>query len=71
LRQHPSEINVQFLGKFPEFRDFQKLSKEKPGISEEQASVSQTPEELLESSYQRLGQELALELLQTIKACSP
>ncbi len=71
LEGHPADINTKFLKQFPEFLEFQKASrqggKQDQGVEERE----QTPEEVLESSYQDLRRELARELLERIKNCSP
>lgn len=72
LRGNPSYINIAFLKRFPEFVEFQTTQKsqgEKP--LQEQEADTQTPEEEIEAAYQRIRQSLALELLDTIKTCSP
>lgn len=71
LEQKPAYINVAFLRQYPEFMEFQ-LGQNKnvdavlPGVSE-----LITPEESIEGAYQRARATLAVELLQTIKDCSP
>lgn len=71
LRNKPDRIDVSFLDQFEEFRSFRALrrpkTEEKPGIDSDKS----TPEELLESAYQKLRSDLASELLQRIKSCSP
>lgn len=72
LAKNPTEINVKFLEQFPEFIEFKGTRKDAidktPISSEEQA---QTPEENLEIIVQTLTQELASEILESIKGCSP
>ncbi len=74
LKQNPKEINVSFLKQFPEFLEFQNLKKE-DNSSEERNShtedVFQTPEEILEDSYQNIRKALAQELLDRISKLSP
>jgi restriction system protein len=71
LRDNPENINAKFLKRFPEFLEFQNFSKpvNKPDVND--VEPDQTPEEILESSYQTLRTDLALELLDNIKKCSP
>lgn len=72
LRQNLSEINVKFLEQFPEFIEFRSISRKK---NEEEVSkeyeVEETPEESLEFAHQKLRQNLAQDLLEKIKSCSP
>lgn len=72
LSKNPTQINVKFLEQFPEFIEFRAKRNE----PKEEAHVSetenlQTPGELLESAYQKLREDLAAELLKTVKECSP
>ena len=69
LKQNPPEIDNAFLRQFPEFIEFQ-TPRDKKRI-EQDVSDTQTPEEEIEAAYQGVRQELATELLQTIKSCSP
>lgn len=72
LKQKPKEINVKFLDQFPEFVEFRTTKEKAVESSESVNSVfEKTPEETLESAYQRMRQDLASELLQSIKSCSP
>lgn len=73
LEKSPKEINIKLLDQFTEFLEFRK-TKEKPvGEQKENgdAEEGQTPGEVLESAYQKMRQDLALDLLQQIKNCSP
>ena len=71
LRSNPEYINASYLKRFPEFLEFQNLSKPNNKIDDGDIEPTQTPEEILESSYQTLRTELAQELLDNIKKCSP
>lgn len=73
LKQSPTEINVKFLEQFPEFIEFKNTSKQNDGYDEitEDAVQTQTPAEVLESSYQSLRRELAQELIERIKSLPP
>ena len=68
LTSPPSEINIGFLKRFPEFVEFQSASKK---TESQPAAELETPEELLEVSYQNLRLSLAQELLERVKQCSP
>ena len=69
INQEPEKINIRFLEEFPEFVEFRKIKKEKkkktPGEDES------PPEEVIESAYQSIREDLASELIQIIKSCSP
>lgn len=72
LKNRPANINVAFLEQFPEFVAFRALRREMEPVSDRQADADEvTPEESLEAAYQRLRQNLAAELLETVKRCSP
>lgn len=73
LRQAPSVIDIRFLDQFPGFTEFRTSSSERTTSSDQPAGIctESTPEETLEAAYQRMRQEVAVELLQTIKSCSP
>lgn len=72
LRQKPENINVAFLKRYPEFVEFQTTSnKENQKTIELSDEQKVTPEEAVEASYIKLRDELADELLETIKSCSP
>lgn len=55
-----------FLRQYPEFVQFRRARR--PAAGEE---IDETPEEILESSYQNLRRDLAKELLERIMSCSP
>ena len=74
LKENPPAINVKFLRQFPEFIAF-KTRTDKEGKVDENNLVSQeliektsqTPQEILETSYQSLSQTFAQELIERIK----
>ena len=72
LKSNPAAITTKSLYQFPEFLEFQtrtnKAKKEDTAIDNLDSS---TPQELLEHSYQALRQNLAQELLQKVRECSP
>lgn len=84
LRENPPEINVKFLERYPEFIEFRTPDK-KPkkdaaqplGLSTDTMSrlyglrYEETPEEMLETAYERLRADLIAELLVRLKNCSP
>ena len=72
LGKKPKAINVAFLRRFPEFIEFQTVKKdldETEGESEK--ATEKTPEESLESGYQRIRRDLSTELLAKVKSSSP
>lgn len=72
LKENPPRVDTKFLKRFPEFLDFQNLSKQnsRTDNDEKQDEPDQTPEENLEASYQSLRRALAQELLERIKNSS-
>jgi len=69
LKEKPEAINVKFLEQYPEFIEFRKLKKEKK--EKKTINDESPPEELIESAYQSLRDNLAAELLTSVKSCSP
>jgi restriction system protein len=67
IRQNPSKITVKFLDQFEEFCEFRKRRKIKPREEREPEEQEQrTPEEILETVYENLRNELADDILQQI-----
>lgn len=75
LKSNPTVIDRDYLMQFPGFIEFQSAgSRNHQPASEQQAKqleTNQTPEEILQSSYQKLRRQLAQDLLDQILACSP
>ncbi|MEK7528213.1 MAG: restriction endonuclease [Patescibacteria group bacterium] len=74
LSKNPPAINVKFLEQFPKFIEFRTAHKEKDNNEEQEevvANSSQTPQELLEYGYQKITNDLAQEILNLVKSCSP
>lgn len=79
VRTNPPSINVKFLNQFPEFLAFHAPTNEKENRTNGNAFISQdivektsqTPQEILDTTYQSLRQNLAEELLEHIKNNSP
>ncbi len=72
LEKPPKEINVNYLEQYPEFTDFRGSTK--AGESELDKTLKYedtTPEELIGIGHQKLQDDLASELLDRIKDCSP
>lgn len=68
-------IDQAYLRQFPEFAEFQNRSRKntegEPSPTPASAGAEMTPEEMIESAHQKLRENLAAELLQTVKSCSP
>jgi len=79
LKSSPPQINIKWLDRFPEFKEFwdkyrsKKDSDEGPQTAEAEAEAApgQTPHEALENAHERLRSEIAAELLQTLKSTDP
>jgi restriction system protein len=71
LKQKPQRIDVNYLVQFKEFQDFRALRHTKAEEVSETHMNDKTPEESLEIAYQRIRNDLASDLLQKLKACSP
>jgi len=74
LQNPPERISVNFLEQFDEFVEFrerQRPSDTAVASIEKSPSEPQTPAEAIESAYQSIRQNLADEVLQTVKNCSP
>jgi restriction system protein len=76
LKDNPQQINVRFLKQFPEFLEFvgSKENKTNGDTAIPQEIIektNQTPQEILETSYQSLRQNLAQEILERIKKSPP
>lgn len=72
LRSKPTKIDVSFLEQFPEFVEFRSRRREAEVNSADLLEKApETPAEVLERAYQDLRRELARELLDYVKKCSP
>jgi restriction system protein len=71
LGRKPKEINVHFLQQFKEFQAFRRLRREKSYAAEGSPVDKKTPEESLETAYQSLREDLADELLNAVRNCTP
>lgn len=70
LKQKTMKIDTKYLCQFEEFNSFKSL-KNKKAEEQEIIATDKTPQELLESAYQKIREELADNLLERIKNCSP
>jgi restriction system protein len=72
LAENPSKIDVKFLDRFEEFRNFRKRRRPKGnGDDDGDGGDGKTPEEALESAYESLRNDLANELLEQVKKNPP
>lgn len=70
LEENPPEINNAYLEQFPEFIKF-RSPRQTEAETVEEIDETRTPEEEIESAYQKVKEGLVAELLQTIKDHSP
>lgn len=74
LEEKPLKIDIKYLTRFPEFIEFREKRKEKEETEEPETIEPPdllTPEETIERAYQKLTRDLAEELIQYVKRCSP
>jgi restriction system protein len=78
LASKPQRIDIKFLKTIPAFKDWQasfayqsKKGENDTSQSTDEVESVKTPEELLDYSFTKLKDELAIELLDKIKSCSP
>jgi restriction system protein len=70
LKSKLDTVDIKYLMRFPEFVEFRKIKQENHP-DEREDEPGQTPEEILESSYQNLRQDLAADVLERVRKCSP
>jgi restriction system protein len=72
LEKKPDKIDAGLLCQFKEFNEFRTTRRNNEGdnSADDQFSL-ETPEESLEVAHQKLRQELADDILQKLKSCSP
>jgi restriction system protein len=71
LKTNPVEITRKVLEQYPEYRIFNSGSRSETKNEEREEELFQTPEERLGGIYQEIRHNLAQELLENIKKCSP
>lgn len=71
LASNPGNLNVKYLERFPEFREFRKRSRPKNDGKIDIQVESQPPQEVIEAAYQTWRSGLAQQLLQRVQAASP
>lgn len=74
LSENPSELSVNYLKRFPQFKEFssnkksQNFKSEKNDIPEH---TEKTPQEVMDAGYQEIRNSLAQELIGLVKQSSP
>lgn len=72
LKENPKEINVKYLKKFPEFKEFHEHKPSEEDTREDELIESSTsPEETLEIAYQNIRKNIAQELLAKVLDLTP
>ena len=69
LKENLDEITIKYLEQFPKFVEFKTQKKE--GKEQPKQDDEQTPQELLEFSFQQINDELAQEILKMVKITAP
>lgn len=71
LKQKLQRIDVNFLMQYKEFQEFRTIKHPKVAEDSSVELNDKTPEESLEIAYERIQSDLAAELIQRLKTCSP
>jgi restriction system protein len=73
LKAPPPRIDIPFLMRYEEFRQFRTTTKKetKPAAEAEEIVAAATPTEAMDTAYKQLRQAVASELLQRMKSSSP
>lgn len=74
IKSELSSINVKFLEQFPgyvEFKEADDLTEISSLMQPAEDVIKYTPEEVLEENFTKLNSALAIDLLDTVKSCSP
>jgi len=71
LEKNPTEINSKFLEQFPGFVEFRSIRKDKGKELMPETGTSQTPQELIEDGFQKIKNDLSMELLNSVKHSTP
>lgn len=72
LQDAPERITIGYLQRFPEFAQFRTTKKQKDVATEATPDEeARTPEEMLEAAHLRLRADLASDVLNRVKRCSP
>lgn len=70
LQNKPPEISLRYLGRFPEFKEFQSRHREDTETKEIK-DKDETPQDTLEAAYQLVQEQLAIDLLERVKNSTP
>lgn len=72
LSKAPAGINLRFLHQFPEYVAFRATHRQRAEeANEPETNHGGTPEESLETAYAKIRDDLAVDILQRLKTCSP
>lgn len=72
LKTNPEKITISLLKQYPEYLEFIGSTSRSLGeLSKSTSDEEKTPEENLEYSYQEIRNNLAVEILEKVKSCSP
>ena len=71
LSENLEKLSIKYLGKFDEFKEFRQKHNEKESISESITTNNATPEEMLETGFAKLSENLVDDILSKISECSP
>lgn len=73
LLDAPERITINYLQRFPEFAQFRSTPKKQKGAPPDNTpdEEGRTPEEVLEAAHLRLRADLATDVLNRVKKCSP
>lgn len=71
LQKESERIDVNYLAQFKEFQEFRALRHPKQDEEQEAEANNKTPEEALENAYQKIRNDLAADLRERLKTCSP
>lgn len=71
LRLKPRRIDLKYLAKYPEFIEFRQATRQVLKEQDNSEISEQTPDEILETSYQSLQTTLARDVLEQVKGLSP
>ena len=71
LSENLEKISTKYLQKFDEFKAFREKHTEKNALSENELQTEATPEEMLETGFTKLSENLIDDLLLKISECSP
>jgi restriction system protein len=71
LKENPPHIDVEYLLKFPEFAEFQRVKKEDNLETKPEVQItSQTPEDMITTGYELILEALSDDLLEKVKSIS-